>query len=1170
MTNTHNSEHSHSPPPRPSAPSAVKNREIFQRDPAIAKLLNDGVASVAEGMSAKEVETLRYELEHFVCEGQYLDGMVRILESYLGNIDSTVQRAAWVSGFFGSGKSHLLKMLRHLWVDTKFESDGAAARSLAHLPDSVQNLLRELDTQGKRRGGLHAASGTLPSGGGESVRLAVLSIVLRSKGLPEALPQARFCLWLKKNGIYDAVRTAVEDAGKEFAAELHDLYVSPLLGKAVLSADPEFAPDLKQARAALRTQFPVDEDISTADFIRLMREILTVDGEIPCTLIVLDEIQLYIGDSAQRSTDVQEVAEAICKQFDSRVLLIGSGQTALAGSVPLLQRLKGRFTIPVELSDTDVETVTRRVVLAKKADKRKAVEDAIQAHAGEIDRQLVGTRIGPRSEDRDVIVDDYPLLPVRRRFWEHALRAVDVPGTSSQLRTQLRIVHDSVRELADRPLGTVTSADFIFRQLQPDLLRTGVLLREIDETIRNLDDGTEEARLAQRLCGLVFLIRKLPREPVADIGVRATQEMLSDLLVEDLGKDGVRLRKEIPAVLDKLVADGTLIKLDEEYSLQTRESSEWDREFRNRQTRLSGDLTALSTKRTSLITGECSRVLNGIKILQGKGKEPRKLAVHFGAEAPEVTGHEIPVWVRDQWGEKDSTVLADARSAGSDSPIIFVFVKQQDPAGLKKAIIEYEAAKATLDFKGTPSTNEGREARDAMSTRMRGSEDTRNRIVRDVVGAAKVYQGGGNERFELDVVEKVRAAAEAGLDRMFPNFRDADDNRWPSVINRAKNGDEEALQAVDWKDTAEKHTVCARLMAEVGTGKRGKEIRDTFESAPYGWPRDAIDGALITLHTTGHLRTTHKGTALKIGQLDQAKVSMTDFRVETATIDTKQRIRLRKLFHSAGIACKSGEEAAKAEEFLDALMALALQAGGAPPLPACPGTGHIETLRALAGNEQLTEIHKQADSLEKQAEQWQEKAKLAADRKPAWETLERLLDHGASLPETVALKSQMEAVENERRLLDKTDPVPSIHKEITGTLRKALKVAHSELAKAHAREMKALESSGNWGKLTEAQKREILEAEGIAEVPALSISDDTALLKTLSATPLPVWKTKTDALAQQFSNAALAAARLLEPKAQSLKLTKATFHTESDADAWWDENRKQIIKKLKDGPVIIG
>ena len=1147
----------------------MKNRDIFQRDPTVARLLNDGVASVVENMSLKEVETLRYELEHFVCEGQYLDGMVRVLESYLENIDSTVQRAAWVSGFFGSGKSHLLKMLRHLWTDTVFEVDGATARSLTHLPDTVLDLLRELDTQGKRRGGLHAASGTLPSGGGESVRLAVLSIILRSKGLPEALPQARFCLWLKKNDILDVVKEAVEKEGKIFTDELHDLYVSPILGKAILSTDPEFAPSLKETRSTLRTQFPVVEDISTPDFIRFLREILTVDGEISCTLVVLDEIQLYIGDSPQRSTDVQEVAEAICKQLDSRVLLIGSGQTALAGSLPLLHRLKGRFTIPVELSDTDVETVTRRVVLAKKADKCKAVEDTIQDHAGEIDRQLVGTRIGPRSEDRDIIIEDYPLLPVRRRFWEHVLRAVDVPGTSSQLRTQLRIVHDAVRELAERPLGTVTSADFIFRQLQPDLLRTGVLLREIDESIRNLDDGTKESKLAQRLCGLVFLIRKLPREPVADIGVRATQEMLADLLVEDLRNDGVRLRKEIPAVLGKLVTDGTLIRLGEEYSLQTRESSEWDREFRNRQTKLSADLTALSTKRTSLITAECSRVLNGIKILQGKCKEPRKLSIHFGAEPPQVSGHEIPVWVRDEWGEHEKTILSDARVAGSNSPIIFVYAKKHDAEGLKKSIIEFDAAKATVDFKGTPSTNEGREARDAMNTRMRGAQDTRNRIIRDVVSMAKVYQGGGNERFELDTVEKARAAAEAGLDRMFPNFRDADDNRWPSVINRAKNGDEDALQAVDWKGTAEKHTVCTRLLAEIGTGKRGKEIRDSFEGTPFGWPRDAIDGALITLHTTGYLRAVHKGSPLKVGQLDQAKVSVTDFRVETATIDTKQRIRLRKLFHSAGIACKSGEESARAEEYLAALMNLASQAGGVPPLPACPGTGHIEALLALTGNQQLSETHKQAATLEKQAEQWQEKIKLASKRKPLWEQLQRLLSHGTTLPEVAALSSQAQAVEQQCRLLDKTDPVPPILKQVAGALRKTLKTAHTELSKSYSREMKILESTGNWSKLNETQRADILRGEDLVGISTLSIGDDMALLKTLDAMPLPMWKTKADALTKQFSNAALAAARLLEPKAQSLKLSKATILTEEEADQWWSDNRKLIVSKLKDGPVII-
>ena len=251
----------------------MKNREIFVRDPATATLPNDGVAAISDGQTARELEALRYELEHFVCEGQYQDGLVRILESYLGSVNSTTQPAAWVSGFYGSGKSHLLKMLRHLWVDTSFD-DGATARGLARLSQEVQDLLRELDTLGKRSGGLHAAAGTLPSGGGESVRLAVLSVILRSRGLPEALPQGQFCMWLQKNGMFDQVKESVELAGKHFYDELHDLYVSPVLAEAVLAADRNFAPDLKQARAAIRAQFPVAPDVSTNEFIRLVREVL--------------------------------------------------------------------------------------------------------------------------------------------------------------------------------------------------------------------------------------------------------------------------------------------------------------------------------------------------------------------------------------------------------------------------------------------------------------------------------------------------------------------------------------------------------------------------------------------------------------------------------------------------------------------------------------------------------------------------------------------------------------------------------------------------------------------------------------------------------------------------------------------------------------------------------
>ena len=254
----------------------------------------------------------------------------------------------------------------------------------------------------------------------------------------------------------------------------------------------------------------------------------------PATVVILDEVQQFIGDDTGRSYVVQEIVEACSKRFGDRLLFVGTGQTALSGT-PALQRLQGRFTVNVELSDHDVETVIRRVVLAKRQDRMSEVQAALDGCAGEVDRHLVGTRIAPRTEDKSVLVDDYPLLPVRRRFWEHTLRAVDRAGMAGQLRTQLAIVYNAIRHTADDAVGTVVPADFLFDELSASLLRSGVLLREIHEAIvKQRADGTPEGELKSRICALVFLIRKLPREHGADIGVRANVETLADLLVENL------------------------------------------------------------------------------------------------------------------------------------------------------------------------------------------------------------------------------------------------------------------------------------------------------------------------------------------------------------------------------------------------------------------------------------------------------------------------------------------------------------------------------------------------------------------------------------------------------------------------------------------------------------
>ena len=109
------------------------NREVYEKDPQTNRLLNNGVAKVSSGQSDPELDTLRYEVGNFVCDGQYADGLVRILTAYLDHLDKSEQPGVWISGLFGSGKSHLVKMLQHLWIDFEFP-DGAKARGLSKLP----------------------------------------------------------------------------------------------------------------------------------------------------------------------------------------------------------------------------------------------------------------------------------------------------------------------------------------------------------------------------------------------------------------------------------------------------------------------------------------------------------------------------------------------------------------------------------------------------------------------------------------------------------------------------------------------------------------------------------------------------------------------------------------------------------------------------------------------------------------------------------------------------------------------------------------------------------------------------------------------------------------------------------------------------------------------------
>ena len=1151
-------------------------RDTLLRDPAKEGLVNNGQARITNELTDSRVlAELRGEVSTFVCEGQYAEGSIKILSSFLANRSQTNQKAAWVSGFFGSGKSHLLKMLCHLWVDTEF-TDGATARSLVpELPEEVRDLLRELDVAGKRSGGLLAAAGTLPAGTTENVRLSVLSILLRACGLPTQYPQAQFHLWLEERCLLAKIKGAVEATGKTWIQELNNLYVSPLIAKALRAADPDFATSDAAAKELLKAQFPLrTSDLTNEEFLAMFKRVLRragKDGQVPCTLLVLDETQQYIGDSETRSVIVTDIAEAVCKQLDSQVMLVAAGQSALTG-VTLLHKLLDRFTIRIQLSDTDVENVTRKVLLRKKETGKDPITEILDTHAGEISRQLQGTAIGDRQEDKAVIVEDYPLLPVRRRFWEHCFRQVDTAGTQSQLRSQLRIVHDCLARLSAEPLGRLIPGDDLYEALAPEMVTTGALPREINERIIALGrTGKADDRLRQRICGLVFLIGQLPREAGADIGVRATKEHIGDLIVDDLAADNGKLRAEVGRLLDRLAEEGILMRVGEEFRIQTEEGRNWDDEFRRREIKLKSDTAFFDERREQYLAAEVTQIVSKVKLLHGAAKVPRNLVTDRREEPPTSDGESIPIWLRNGFTISENEVLNAARSMGVSSPVLFVFIPRKSRDELLGAIATEHAAEQTLNAKGVPSTPEGQLARQSMESRHQLAKHQREVLVKEIVSGAKVFQGGGNELLQLTLEEKLRAGADASLARLFPRFREADfsSSAWESSLKRARDGADQPFSPLGYQGPIEQHPVSKQVLTSIGSGKTGAEVRKELERSPYGWPRDAVDAALIALHRSQHLTATLNGVVVAAGQLDQNKISKSEFRVETITLSLQDRLALAGLYKEVDIQSKPGEVDAKAPEFFIALKRIIEQAGGDPPLPARPGVTDLEDIEKRVGNDRLAALRAKADDLKARLAGWKKTRDTIGKRLLAWQMLERLAVHASPLSEAKPWIEQCEAIRGNRRLVAEPDPIAPVLKGVADVLRQALNAAQSTHESAYQKGIETLAADAVWGKISPADQARIAREVGLEPPLKPDLSSDDALVAALEAKNLLARRTEAEAIPARVEKARQKAAQLVEPKVQFVWVERTVLKTETEVDAWLAAQRPKLISALANGPVQV-
>ena len=154
------------------------------------------------------------------------------------------------------------------------------------------------------------------------------------------------------------------------------------------------------------------------------------------------------------------------------------------------------------------------------------------------------------------------------------------------------------------------------------LQQSGALPAVTAQLIADLATDSEHGLLGSRVAKAVFIIGKLPKDGPSATGLRATNDTIADLLIEDLRADGARIRERVPVITKRLAERGILLEVDGAYLLQTPAAAEWAADYQAHVQDLRTDVRWQSDRRAELLREAFGETERTVKPRQGQ--EPRR------------------------------------------------------------------------------------------------------------------------------------------------------------------------------------------------------------------------------------------------------------------------------------------------------------------------------------------------------------------------------------------------------------------------------------------------------------------------------------------------------------------------------------------------------------------
>jgi hypothetical protein len=923
-------------------------------------------------IKADKEDSLGVEIREYVLTNEVEKRLESFLEAY-----NSYQGAngVWVSGFFGSGKSHMLKMLALLLENR--EVDGEKI---------LEAFLRKCRDNEILRGELRKAV-AIPS------KSILFNIDQKADVISKTQIDALLAVFVK---VFDEMSGYYGKQGHiaQFERDLDSrgLYASfqakyaEIAGRswqtgreqALLEAQniarAYAAVTGNDSESAILDKYRIQYRVSIEDFADQVKAYLDKQSPDFRLNFFVDEVGQYIAENVKLMTNLQTIAESLATKCHGRSWIIVTAQEDMDSVVGEMNRqqsndfskIQARFHNRMKLTSQDVAEVIQKRLLTKTEAVKPLLTTIYQEQSNNFKTLFDftdGSQTYRNFQDCEHFTNCYPFIPYQFTLFQSAIQnlskhnAFEGKHTAVGERSMLAVFQLVAKKIGDRPMGKLATFDLMFEGIR-SALKSNVY-KSIRTAEQNLDN-----QLAIRILRTLFLVKYINE-------FKSTLRNLCVLMLDEFNQDLPQLSKDIEEALDLLEQQNYIQRDGEQYVYLTDEEQDIEQEIKNTEVEfrdLADDLEKLIfdyvIKNRKIRNAEnnydyeYSRKLDGR--LQGREHE---LTINVITPFHENADNEAALAMQSMGFDELLVIMPVESRLMSD---LMMYKRTEKYIRQNMTIAKQEGIKRILEYKA--SSNRTREAQLKES-------------IKALLGQAKLYVAG--TKFEVggeDAQSRIIKGFQTLIERTYPNLKmlrgiSYSENDVGNVLNNSQEGlfgnDVTAL------DESEQE-VLAFIQGNNRTGIRTtlKLAIERFRKKPYGWYEAATLCQIAKLSVRGKLDTKIDSNILEGEALEKAVRSASGYGnviLEPQIDFTTSQVRNLKEFYQEFFDASPTMSEAKAlgketgdafQELLNLLTPIASQVSQYPFLQALdPAIALISEVKGKSYAWYLTELSKKQDDL---------------------------------------------------------------------------------------------------------------------------------------------------------------------------------------------------------------